>query len=84
MIRMLSAVAAILLVLIPVLSLRQKVDARIYMDVNPSLEIELDRKDRVVDVLADNGDADDVDDTDDVDDADDVDDEDDNDRDEDD
>lgn len=59
--RYMAAAAAMLLVVILAFQLRRPViaapDARIYLDVNPSLTIEVDKDEKVMNVTADNADG---------------------------
>ncbi len=56
---MMTAMAALLVVVIFALPMRQVLpSATIYMDVNPSLTIEVDKNEKVIDVIADNADGD--------------------------
>ena len=54
-----AAVAALLaLVLLPSFLLHPKVEATVYLDVNPAIELAVDRRERVISVRADNADGD--------------------------
>ena len=53
----LIAAACLALMLVPRIDLNRRVESTVYIDVNPSLELQLDQSDRVLRVRADNADG---------------------------
>ena len=51
------AAACLILMLLPLLALNRRVESTVYIDVNPSLELQLDQRDKVLRALPNNADG---------------------------